>query len=64
MQQAVVMLPFRYMVAFPVEVLTGQLSEAELWIGFGCQAGWLFLALMLSAMLWRAGLRRYSAVGG
>jgi ABC-2 type transport system permease protein len=64
MQQAAVMLPFRYMVAFPVEVLTGQLSEAELWIGFGCQAGWLFLALMLSAMLWRAGLRRYSAVGG
>ena len=57
-------LPFRYMVGFPVEVLTGQLTGPELWTGFVFQAGWLAVALALFAALWHAGLRRYSAVGG
>jgi len=64
MQVAAALLPFRYMVGFPVEVLTGQLSEAELWTGFAFQVGWLGAALALFAVLWRAGLKRYSAVGG
>jgi len=32
--------------------------------GFALQAAWLLVALGLYASLWRAGLRRYSAVGG
>lgn len=57
-------LPFRYMVGFPVEVLTGQLDTAGLLMGFAVQAGWLAVALALSAVMWRMGLRRYTAVGG
>jgi ABC-2 type transport system permease protein len=57
-------LPFRYMVAFPVEILTGQLDGAALWSGFAWQAGWLVTALFLYSLMWRYGLRRYSAVGG
>ena len=57
-------LPFRYMIGFPVEVLTGQLSTAEMWFGFAIQAGWLAVAMALFAILWRAGVKRYSAVGG
>jgi len=64
LQWAAVVLPFRYMVGFPVEVLTGQLSQAELWTGFAVQGGWLVVGLVLSATLWRGGLQRYSAVGG
>ncbi len=64
LQGAARILPFRYMVAFPVEVLAGQLGPAEVRAGFAIQAGWLLVALVLSAVLWRAGLRRYSAVGG
>ena len=64
MRAAAVILPFRYMVGFPVEVLTGQLNASEVWAGFAVQAGWLVVALTLFAALWRAGLRRYSAVGG
>jgi ABC-2 type transport system permease protein len=64
LQQAAVALPFRYMVAFPVEILTGQLSAAELATGFAVQAGWLAVASVLAVALWRAGGRRYSAVGG
>jgi viologen exporter family transport system permease protein len=64
MRTAALVLPFRYMVGFPVEVLTGQLSAGEVAAGFAAQAGWLCVALALFAALWRAGLRRYSAVGG
>jgi ABC-2 type transport system permease protein len=64
LKAAAAALPFRYMIGFPVEVLTGQLSAAEMWIGFAFQAGWLAVALALFAFLWRAGVKRYSAVGG
>jgi ABC-2 type transport system permease protein len=59
-----VVLPFRYMVGFPVEVLTGQVGNSGLIMGFAVQMAWLVLALALTAVLWRSGLRRYSAVGG
>jgi ABC-2 type transport system permease protein len=61
---AAVILPFRYMVGFPVEVLTGQVDSVGLVTGFAAQMGWLGLALALTAVLWRLGLQRYSAVGG
>lgn len=64
MQKAATVLPFRYMIGFPVEVLTGQLNGAELWTGFAFQAGWLGIALILFVTMWRTGLKRYSAVGG
>ena len=64
MQTAATILPFRYMVSFPVEVLTGQLSGSDLGTGFALQVGWLLVTLALFLVVWRAGLRRYSAVGG
>ena len=57
-------LPFRYMAAFPVEIITGQLSQAEMLAGFGIQTFWLAVALALYAILWRKGVRHYAAVGG
>jgi ABC-2 type transport system permease protein len=64
LQTAARVLPFRYMIAFPVEVITGQVDAAGLASGFAIQAGWLVVALGLYAALWRAGLRHYTAVGG
>jgi ABC-2 type transport system permease protein len=64
MRSAAMVLPFRYMVGFPAEVLTGQLSTAELWVGFAFQAAWLAVAVALFVFVWRTGVRRYSAVGG
>jgi ABC-2 type transport system permease protein len=61
---AAVLLPFRYMLGFPVEVLMGKLSAAELALGFGLQLFWLLAAVGLYQVTWRRGLRRYSAVGG
>lgn len=57
-------LPFRYMLGFPVEILVGQLRAVEIGQGFLFQAGWLATALVLYALLWRRGIRRYAAIGG
>jgi ABC-2 type transport system permease protein len=63
-QAAAVLLPFRYMLGFPVEVLMGGLGAGELALGFGLQLFWLAAALGIYQLVWRRGLRRYSAVGG
>lgn len=64
LQVAARMLPYRYMVSFPVEVITGQLNRADLLTGFALQSAWLLVALALYTHLWRRGVRRYSAIGG
>ena len=52
------------MVGFPVEVLTGQVQGAELLTGFAFQVGWLAVAALAFRLMWRNGLRHYSAIGG
>ncbi len=64
LQSAAVVLPFRYMVAFPVEVLTGNLSGADLAFGFSIQLVWLAAAAVLSLVIWRRGITRYAGFGG
>ncbi|MCP5097329.1 MAG: hypothetical protein GY943_17425 [Chloroflexi bacterium] len=58
------LLPFRYMVAFPAELLTGMLDRSQMMIGLGMQSVWLLVALILHRLMWRKGLRQYTAVGG
>jgi ABC-2 type transport system permease protein len=57
-------LPFRYMLAFPVELVTGTLGRAAALRELGVQ--WAFIALLFVAtrLVWRAGVRRFSSVGG
>jgi len=64
LQQIARWLPFRYMLGYPVEVLTGQLGAGAIGEGLALQIGWLALTLGLCAALWRAGVRRYAAIGG
>lgn len=56
-------LPFRWMIGFPVELFLGRLSPAEALVGLGVQAIWLGIALVLVRLLWRVAVRNYSAVG-
>ena len=56
-------LPFRWLVGFPIELILGRLTLGEALIGLGAQAGWLVASLLLVRVIWRAGLRVYSAVG-
>ncbi|MDZ7265259.1 MAG: ABC-2 family transporter protein, partial [candidate division KSB1 bacterium] len=57
------LLPFRWLIGFPVELLLGRLSLGQAVIGWGALVGWLLVALVLLRRVWRAGVRNYSAVG-
>jgi ABC-2 type transport system permease protein len=49
------------MIAFPAQLLSGNPSTFS--GGFAAMALWIALLLPLVALLWKAGVRRYSAMG-
>ena len=53
--------PFPYMINFPVNILLGK--EVDLARGVGVMAMWFVAALVINRLLWRLGLKRYSAMG-
>ncbi len=57
-------LPFRYMIGFPVEILTANLSEQQILTGLVMQSFWLIIASLLSWIIYKKGMLRYSAIGG
>lgn len=57
------LLPFRAMLAFPVEVATGLARGPALTQGLLLQAAWLAAWALLARVLWRSGIRRYEAFG-
>ena len=63
-QRAADILPFRWMLAFPVELLLGRLTPRELLIGLGAQLFWLIAGYLFVQRIYRAGIRRYAAFGG
>jgi len=57
------LLPFQWMLAFPAQLLLGQVDQHALVLGLVAQGIWLCLSLALMKLLWRLGLRRYSGMG-
>ena len=56
-------LPFRLTIYFPTQLLLGKLTTSEIWSGLVQQAVWCAVFYALFAWMWRAGVRRFSAVG-
>jgi ABC-2 type transport system permease protein len=56
-------LPFKWTFGFPIEVLVGQLGTRTLLLGLATQLLWIGIGAGLLALVWRAAVRRYSAVG-
>ncbi len=57
------LLPFQWMLAFPVQLLLGQLDQHAIVLGLIAQTIWLCLSLAMMTVLWHRGLRRYSGMG-
>ncbi|HEX6385241.1 MAG TPA: ABC-2 family transporter protein [Anaerolineae bacterium] len=55
--------PFRWMLAFPIELLLGRLPPAEAAAGLLAQFTWTLLSLLALKVMWQAGVKRYSAFG-
>jgi ABC-2 type transport system permease protein len=62
-QQVAAYLPFQWAFGFPIELLLGKLTPSQALYGLGMQVFWTLLGLIGASLLWRAALRRYSAVG-
>jgi len=62
-QIAAKILPFYWTIGFPTELLLGRLTLAEALVGTGAQIAWLLVSIVLLRMVWRSGVRVYSAVG-
>jgi len=57
------LLPFPYELYFPVAVLMEKITGEALVRGLCIQGTWVLLCYLLARGLWRAGIRRYEAVG-
>ncbi|MEO7932858.1 MAG: ABC-2 family transporter protein [Chthoniobacterales bacterium] len=57
-------LPFKYELYFPIAVFLEKMKPALLLQGFLFQIAWVAILYGIARLLWRRGLRKYSAVGG
>ena len=57
------LLPFSSTLDFPAQIMLGQISNAEIALGFAMQAFWMFASTMCRNALWRKGLTKYSGAG-
>jgi ABC-2 type transport system permease protein len=57
-------LPFQYLAYFPTAVILGKIRGADLLWGITGEAVWAAALLIIACVLYRLGLRRYSAYGG
>jgi ABC-2 type transport system permease protein len=62
-QKISIILPFRWMISFPLQLLLGQLSTDQALTGLAAQIGWIIVSFFLFRVVWRAGVKVYSAVG-
>jgi ABC-2 type transport system permease protein len=62
-QQTASVLPFQLLRYFPIQLILGKLSPQAILVNFGMGIVWLAVSFVLFRLVWRAGLRRFSAVG-
>jgi ABC-2 type transport system permease protein len=60
---ALMWLPFRYCLSFPIEIVMGRLSIEQIGIGLVIQYAWAVGFLVLFRRMWQRGLKHYGAVG-
>jgi ABC-2 type transport system permease protein len=62
-QQIANYLPFQWTFGYPIEALIGTLTIQQLLGGLAMQGLWIVIGLLAVNVVWRFGIRRFSAVG-
>lgn len=62
-QRIAEILPFRYMLAFPVELLIGKYDTERALIELALQWAFTVVVILAAVRVWKAGIRRYEAYG-
>jgi ABC-2 type transport system permease protein len=63
-RKAAMVLPFRFQLSFPVELMLGRWSRGDALELLAAQWGYVAFFLVATHLAWRAGLRHYAAYGG
>jgi ABC-2 type transport system permease protein len=63
-RRVVSLLPFRQMLAFPVENLLALESRGQSLHDLALQWSWVLVFLLAASLLWRLGMKRFGAFGG
>lgn len=63
-QKVAAVLPFKYGLAFPLEIYLSQEINRELLSGLAAQITWIIVLSVSSKYLWARGIKKYSAYGG
>jgi ABC-2 type transport system permease protein len=64
MQDMSTVMPYKYMLDFPVQLLMGKLQAQQILSGLAIQITWLVLLLLLHHLIWSRGTQKYTSVGG
>jgi len=56
-------LPFQLLIYFPIQLILGKLSSAQIIQGYVVGTIWLIVAISVFNWIWRNGVKRFSAVG-
>lgn len=57
------LLPFRFFVSFPLEIILGQMSGPQIFWGFSTGVVWILVFVFLYRSFYVKGLKKYEAVG-
>jgi len=63
-QKIATVLPIKYAIFMPAQIILGKVSLKEQFIGILIQMAWLTFLIFLTRKIWRKGVRIYSAYGG
>jgi ABC-2 type transport system permease protein len=56
-------LPFQLSIYYPIQLILGKLSRAQIIQGYVTGVVWLLVSIVIFNAMWRNGVKRYSAVG-
>ena len=62
-QKLAILLPFQLRLYFPIQLILGKLTPGQIARNFGLDVVWLLISIALFSFVWRAGVKRFSAVG-
>lgn len=63
LQNLIIFLPFKYTVAFPIEIILGQVKGPQLLFQFLIELVWLVGLFVVYKILWREGTKKYQSYG-
>jgi ABC-2 type transport system permease protein len=62
-EKLVLLLPFQYMIYFPMQIYLGKLSTGQIFLEFFLEISWIAGLALLNWVVWKKGVRHYVAMG-